>query len=759
MKKIKITLTCILSVFCYLLAQSQQHSALSEKTQSSEIIVEGKLIHQESFWNEDRTRILTKNTIQVFSTLKGNTSTTLKIVTHGGIIDDVFQIIPHVKKLELGEKGIFFCKQFKLKGITSPVQMLNGSEGFLKYIETENGRLIVDIHGNKVSQRQLQDSILESVFNLSANFNSPESPNNLESIEFDFANIEFTQNASFLEFDILAKASNSDLKFAGGEIAIKYDVQPFGISVVNNEKVESFKKEIIESPIYTLSMEDVGLDTLKLIIEARCEDNEEMYTLSSLLKKLSRVKLEISDFTTLGQLSLEDFLMDGNVFYYDESKDDCFPFDEIFLPNPISPQLTPMIDTFFPNSITVGTGDILTIKGSMFGATKGEIVFPNANDDGLTKARANSADIVWTDTLITVRMPSSPRPAGSGFFELTTSANLTTTANAWLDVKYGVLNVRRNNDSTAHRLHLSAGSTDEILFFYEDTIATIQNTQPIIDIIELALKKWQCETGVKWKLSGQSNFHTASPNDGTNLIYFADTTEFTGNLSDLSAYNVLNGYALQCNGQIRFYIRDMDIVIKETEPWVYDPTYNDSNINPSLADFHSVILHELGHSHKLTHVRELDKVMYHKVNLGQTRRILHPFDIEGGVNVIDSSQNLMGCLAPNGVQSILPIGEEFPADCTTPVNDISFLEHLTVFPTIFDNYINLEFQTNKSVNLKIKLFDVLGRNVLKEEYQSLPSGINQLEINTDGVSSNGIYFLKLEIGNKITTRKVFKINH
>jgi len=110
-------------------------------------------------------------------------------------------------------------------------------------------------------------------------------------------------------------------------------------------------------------------------------------------------------------------------------------------------------------------------------------------------------------------------------------------------------------------------------------------------------------------------------------------------------------------------------------------------------------------------------------------------------------------------KTVLPIGTEFPADCTTPVNDISFSEHFLIYPTIFDNYINLEFLLNESVNLKVRFFDVLGREVHKKEYQNLPSGINQLEVNTDGFLSNGIYFLQFEMGNKITTRKVFRISH
>jgi hypothetical protein len=54
-------------------AFSQQHGSRIEKlSKNSDLILTGKVVHQNSSWNENKTRIYTKATLKVDEYLKGN---------------------------------------------------------------------------------------------------------------------------------------------------------------------------------------------------------------------------------------------------------------------------------------------------------------------------------------------------------------------------------------------------------------------------------------------------------------------------------------------------------------------------------------------------------------------------------------------------------------------------------------------------------------------------------------------------------------
>lgn len=139
------------SIFTCLLILSQFHLSaqcllrelpLNQRTSRSELIVEGRVIAKQSYWNENKTMIYTSNTVEVLKIFKGSVSaSTIDIVTEGGVVGlRMIKVDPSLS-LRKGMVGIFMCentsKTFKklpanTRGI--PRYKTFGSvQGFIKY--------------------------------------------------------------------------------------------------------------------------------------------------------------------------------------------------------------------------------------------------------------------------------------------------------------------------------------------------------------------------------------------------------------------------------------------------------------------------------------------------------------------------------------------------------------------------------------------------------------------------------------------------
>lgn len=128
-------------------SQSLYPISLERKVNNAELIVEGTVIDQQSFWNPSRTLIFTKNTVELYKVLKGSPgSDVIEIVTFGGAIDNQSMSASDLLELEKGNTGVFFCERSKTD-LRSPstgnkmYDVYSGLQGFLKYdfqMETAN---------------------------------------------------------------------------------------------------------------------------------------------------------------------------------------------------------------------------------------------------------------------------------------------------------------------------------------------------------------------------------------------------------------------------------------------------------------------------------------------------------------------------------------------------------------------------------------------------------------------------------------------
>ena len=105
--------------------------SLVERVTASSLIVEGKVVAQHAFWNEQHTMIYTSNTVEVLQVFKGDATSQIDIITEGGTIDN--SRIEHSATLQLSVNlyGIFFCQSSKL--FPHSFSVFSSLQGFIYY--------------------------------------------------------------------------------------------------------------------------------------------------------------------------------------------------------------------------------------------------------------------------------------------------------------------------------------------------------------------------------------------------------------------------------------------------------------------------------------------------------------------------------------------------------------------------------------------------------------------------------------------------
>jgi len=749
-------------------AQSTTPS-LSERAMASDVIFEGKVIRIEGFRNEHNTRIFTKNYIQVSRYLKGNGNGIFELITQGGEVGDIFQEISHGITFDIGQEGMFLCRNFQVEPLGNQTYlMLNGSGGFLPYLRTSTKTIVFD---HNATYHNLAKEVYPQIGYFERQTAMPrtslsEPARSGQIIEFEFANLNIT-GISSIEFDVFVKSSVSPVKFAGGSLLIGYSMDVFGQSVVTNNNITINRGAVIQNTAYTLGSVDFNSETVNILSEIDCRTPDQMYTLGQEFEKLCHVVVDIANIGVIGSLRMDNFAMSGNVFYYDPERG-CVPFETIVTPDDIDELLLPVIETY-DTIATAGTGFMLRIKGMEFGTTKGEVFFNNANTGGTSVMKAYQEDIFkWTNDSIIVRVPSngqsffpsaSQQPAGSGTFEIrlpSSSGGATVVSPGSVEIKYAVHNFRPN--TTNYRTHfaeniLTDGTVNGILRFRLDSLIHFNDSARAC--VVTAMCDWSEKTGVQWDLGAVSPKMSFADNDSTNLIFLAPSNLFFGETLNATAYTALtslNGRIEPCSGPVRF-LREVDIVIRRD---ITGPPVNASggyNFNASASpgstqmDFYSVVAHELGHAHLLRHALPASKIMYPYLTPGQHRKIISAADSEGGINILDSSivalasfpacataiQKGIGCLATSILERIL------------------IADDIEVYPNPFEDKITI-VSTGQSEK-RIALFNQLGQVVLTNKIEK---GSAFFEIWPGAHIPNGIYFLMILDNEKITSFKLIK---
>ena len=160
---------------------------------------------------------------------------------------------------------------------------------------------------------------------------------------------------------------------------------------MNSENVIIEKGELISNEVYELSFEDTPNDDLKISINSNCADFESFSDFNEVSVPIAHIIMNIENLFELGLIQMDEFSMDGTMNYYQPCNQFntgqfcCFPFAHIIGANPFVNEDGGGNDSaclITMNTImhTGGTGDILTIVGTGFGATPGKVEFKDADN-------------------------------------------------------------------------------------------------------------------------------------------------------------------------------------------------------------------------------------------------------------------------------------------------------------------------------------------------------------------------------------------
>jgi hypothetical protein len=492
-------------------------------------------------------------------------------------------------------------------------------------------------------------------------------------------------------------------------------------------------------------------------------------------QKLLSITIEIQDVTAIGTISLDEFQMEGNIFYFDPNTGDCLPFDLIVYPNPIETGLVCNISGFssdfdedHPDRTAAGTDNILTITGMNFGNSPGAVEFQNADDPGgAALAATNIVDFapnsggLWTENQIRVKVPSWPVSAGSGFFQVRTSGNMACPSPAPLEICYAATTFRNATTNEIRKIYLATypANVDGIFVFRLD--AGLDNNMNARSTIEMAICDWHAQTGINWTLG--DTYAGSSPSiDNVNHVFFAPAGVFATN-PRANMRTILGGNRIPTCSDLstippilRSYTTDIDIAVREDLTLMTPPVSDGWNFDAmappgaNQLDFYSIIQHELGHAHLLSHALDNAKKMYPTSMPGTSMRMISSKDGMGGKYILDVSHADLNDVCPRAVGRRGNCG-------VVSVRDLNLPDILEVFPNPFTDEITLNFALARGSQVKIELFNILGDRLVSKDMGDLNSGKHALSVLLDSGLPSGIYVLTVRAAGLSRGYKLIKI--
>lgn len=139
MKKFYALLTAAFLIFSInVYAQCSLYPvSLANRINSSSLVIEGKVISQQSFWNTAHNYIYTSSLVQVGRVMKGSLSATqVEIITEGGEVGMRKQTVEPSLQLKNGDEGVFTLNMFEQVTAqfgSATFRTFADAQGFIKY--------------------------------------------------------------------------------------------------------------------------------------------------------------------------------------------------------------------------------------------------------------------------------------------------------------------------------------------------------------------------------------------------------------------------------------------------------------------------------------------------------------------------------------------------------------------------------------------------------------------------------------------------
>ncbi|TAK34819.1 MAG: T9SS type A sorting domain-containing protein [Saprospiraceae bacterium] len=735
-----LMLICILAASFSANAQLYEVS-LDEKIQHSSLIVEGRVVAQESYKTPDG-EVYTANKVAVSAVLKGKLKENfVTVTTWGGETEDETVTWSHMLTLRLGEEGIFFLERNKVqetnnRDFPSPAfEVYSSSQGFLKFSEDVNfGRVAFEPFNSYTSiDEDIYKPIALATGQTRTLMPDVSKSGGRTGIRYFFETTSIS--GTTVSFNIKVNSLyNNELLYKAGA-AVNYNTDCFGSNVATNGNLSLQTYGISTNTAYSLTKSN--LTTSKAKIELSTTGSVfSISTLTTTEQTLAKASLTIQNPFADPGISFDVAEMYAlSKFWYSGA---AYEFDTVVVETDFDFQhFAPQIDSIRPLSLRAGTSDTLRIYGSNFGSTQGSslVFFSDASVDinQNNRVRPLPGDYVyWSDNLIRVIVPTvgyhddvltNELYAGSGPIWVKVGGS-TKKSSESITVRLAAINQSNNDGGTVpiRKATRLAGVYSENagynLYYTQD----FKDLQGATAAFERALCTWIDTTHVNFRIREYSEIPAWVQQNACKI----DLTNDLGGvgINTTTKANTLRFYSSGCaaGGAILVYpLQRFEIRFKKGENWYtsedYEPDFN-WNGHPDLQ---ALALHELGHAQQLFHVNQQNDVMWWEI-FGP-KRTLKAGDIEGGKYM----EGLNTSAAPN--------------DCTEPMTPLSSClstpalesfqqEEILLFPNPVATHLNI---SNLGGHFEsILLTDQLGRtkvdtqvtgNSILLDLSKLPSGI------------------------------------
>lgn len=782
----------LLLILCVNVATAQLYEiSLDQRLDQSSLIVEGKVTEIKSYRGNDG-KIYTANEIEVFNIFKGNLqSSKITIITLGGTVGNKRETWSHVLELSKYQVGIFFLTPTnrplsnEIENLKNVYEVYSSSQGFLKYKENENKVVVATAPFNHYQKNDIIQTIRQATGQfISISTNETGNPEDLTVVRYSVQNISLSGNV--VDFDIYVEGLFGNYDLTRSELIVEYDPTVLGVNISSNGVISVTKGTVSNSSNYNLSVGDINPNELSIKVEA-LNTGLSLYTITNLQEQLIHVQI-ISPNAGNPDVKFDEANMQQLSEFLDANS---LPevFQQVFAVGSVNDigggsSSTVNITGFSPSIVAAGIGDTLTITGSGFGfggtqpPSGSSVLFTRTEQNGDTAHQwmlpLPGDYILWTDTEIKVRVPSigyvdddlsvltTPTTpsfihAGTGIVGIKTGGN-----NGIIDTSTTQLYVRFSAHTDAFGIGVATARSRKLVsrngaggydLYFTPSFKAF-NSGEGVDAFKRALSTWRCATGVNFRIKEFSDIPTAYQANACKIDYGSMPI---GVPATQIAYADIPDVAPPCLNSTQTdvwysYLEKFDLIFSDTAILNWHTTADTPVINwTNTIDFETTAIHELGHTHLLTHSNNPPNLMHWLGN--EYHRTIPNDDLLGGLYIIHIS-------AIDTIPACQPAMQQVPfslCDITTGIwSVISTDIDVTFYPNPTTSTIHIALSNGEAIK------EELSYQISNNTGQVLSNGqlINKTGINSINIEnlSNGILYLTIYVdGRRNRTFKIIKI--
>lgn len=832
MKK-QIHIIFLLALFVQVKSQvSDRYTEMKTHFDNSEVVFEGYFIKSNPSFLTSKKEVFTLNDFKVVKLIKGKMSSDsiIKIEVEGGSYIDTETgmgvesrnshgngFIPSLKAIYYlypsNERGNNKLK--RMIDISNPNKIVyNDIEVFNSQLYIKLSELYADmsiISGQKleVEKKNLEKENVEKN-KLHSELTPAEKSTNFDNLytsKLKVANTNLNAKNSLVndltlqiinpvvsgstfEFDINIKADNNTTYLDNIPVKIAYNNSVFNPNLVAAGNVTITNGTPFNNINYYTSnsfMQDINANSFQFLLSA-IVTNPVRTQITTTYKQLAHVKLGIVN-CGLTAVSLTDaaIAVNGCWYYTTATASTGLQFYNSLTYNGgvLNSNVTfcPPVIKDFTSPVNGGLNQTLTIKGSKFGAVRGngQVKFRNADAFGFPfMKRLDDLDYIsWNDTMIKVKMPSTidtlnfgtganlSWTPGSGKFKVITNTNDSAVsglnlASKTFSVYYSIFNSRPLTAGISKNQKLKANLIKSITSTggYVIRLDTSVGNDPLKKTcIKKAIKDWACLTAVNIKMGVDTAMQLYGVSDYKCNIFMADQSIMS--TPNTIAETVIKSVNCASTPNVKA-ITDFDIRINKAylPKFIYDTLILD--LPAFKIDFLETMYHEIAHGIGMMHVTDSSAVMYYRTlgNLSysisaNSRRRPVPFtsDVDGMDNQVVTSNQIITnqcglqdmVLLNSGSCAIIGVKELYNNNF-----------NLIVYPNpTKDGVVYLTFDSFDKIKPLVEIRDILGKLVYSEPLSNEYNNHYNHKLNLNNFE-NGIYILIINSNNLKSTYKLIK---